>query len=77
MLLAHILFCKYSLHLPLNRQSMEAIADPTHERHTELLEWCGGDFDPQKFDIDAINRRLASLAPRKSTRRKTAKPASG
>jgi len=37
--------------------------------------WCGGDFDPQQFDIDEINRRLASPAPRKSTRRKTAKPA--
>ncbi len=56
---------------------LEAIADSKHERHTELLEWCGGDFDPQRFDIDEINRRLASLAPRKSIRRKTAKPAAG
>jgi hypothetical protein len=56
---------------------LEAIADSKHERHKELLEWCGGDFDPQQFDIDKINRRLASLAPRKSTRRKTGKPAAG
>jgi len=56
---------------------LEAIADPKHERHKELLEWCGGDFDPQQFDIDEINRRLASLAPRKNTRRKTAKRAAG
>jgi hypothetical protein len=56
---------------------LDAIADPKHERHTELLEWFGGKFDPQQFDIDAINRRLASLAPRKTTRRKTAKPAAG
>jgi hypothetical protein len=56
---------------------LEAIADPKHERHTELLEWSGGDFDPQRFDIDTINRRLASLAPRKTIRRKTAKPAAG
>jgi hypothetical protein len=42
-----------------------------------LLEWCGGDFDPQQFDIDGINRRLASLAPAKSTCRKTAKRAAG
>jgi hypothetical protein len=56
---------------------LEAIADPKHERHKELMEWSGGDFDPQQFDIDAINRRLASLAPRKSIRRKTAKPAAG
>jgi hypothetical protein len=56
---------------------LEAIADPKHERRTELLEWSGGDFDPQRFDIDTINRRLASLAPRKITRRSTAKPAAG
>jgi len=56
---------------------LEAIADPKHERHNELLEWCGGDFDPQQFDVDEINRRLASLAPRKSTRRNTAKRAAG
>src|SRR5258708_17861443 len=24
---------------------LEAIADAQHERHKELLEWCGGDFD--------------------------------
>jgi hypothetical protein len=38
---------------------------------------CRGDFDPQQFDIDEINRRLVSFAPRKSARRKTAKPAAG
>jgi hypothetical protein len=41
------------------------------------MEWSGGDFDPQQFDIDEINRRLASLAPRKSTRRNTGKRAAG
>jgi hypothetical protein len=43
----------------------------------QLLEWCRGDFDPQQFDIDEINRHLASLAPRKCTRRKNAKPPAG
>jgi Plasmid pRiA4b ORF-3-like protein len=56
---------------------LDAIEDPKHERHTELLEWCGGHFDPQQFDVDQINRRLASLAPRKSSRRKTIKSAAG
>jgi hypothetical protein len=36
---------------------LEADADPKHERHAELLEWCGGDFDTQQFAIDEINRR--------------------
>jgi hypothetical protein len=56
---------------------LEAIADPKHERHKELIEWSGGEFDPQQFDIDEINRRLASLAPRKTSRRKTTKRAAG
>jgi hypothetical protein len=53
---------------------LEAIADPKHKRHAELLEWCGGDFDPQQLNITEINRSLASLALRKNSRRKTAKP---
>ena len=52
---------------------LEAIADPKHTRHAELREWIGHDFDPARFDLDEINRALAKLAPRKNTRRKTAK----
>jgi hypothetical protein len=29
-----------------------------HERHQELLEWIGLDFDPEKFDLAAVNRAL-------------------
>jgi hypothetical protein len=56
---------------------LEAIADPKHECHKELLQWSGGGFDLQQFDIDEINRRLASLAPRKTSRHKTTKRAAG
>ena len=42
-------------------------------RGAELREWIGHDFDPARFDLDEINRALAKLAPRKNTRRKTAK----
>jgi hypothetical protein len=27
-----------------------AIADPSHERHAVLIEWSGGEFDPEAFD---------------------------
>jgi len=37
---------------------LEAIRDPRHERHEELLEWVGGSFDPEAFYVDAVNRRL-------------------
>jgi hypothetical protein len=51
---------------------LEAIADPKHERHKELREWIGGDFDPHRFGLNEINRALARLSPRKA-RRKTTK----
>ncbi|GBE40931.1 plasmid pRiA4b ORF-3-like protein [bacterium BMS3Bbin09] len=34
---------------------LEAIIDPAHERHEELLEWVGGDFDPEHFEIKDIH----------------------
>jgi hypothetical protein len=33
---------------------LEAIADPKHERHGELLKWIGGEFDPEEFDAKAV-----------------------
>ncbi len=37
---------------------VEAIRNPKHERHEELLEWVGGEFDPEAFDIQAVNEEL-------------------
>lgn len=37
---------------------LEAIQDPEHDSHEEMLEWVGGDFDPEVFDLESINRRL-------------------
>jgi hypothetical protein len=38
---------------------LEAIRDPEHERHEEMLEWVDEDFDPDAFSVDDVNRRLA------------------
>ena len=38
-----------------------AIKDPKHERHEELLDWVGGVFDPESFDLNAINKALRKL----------------
>jgi hypothetical protein len=38
----------------------EAIRDPKHERHDELLDW-SGPFDPEAFDLDEINKTLSRL----------------
>mgnify|MGYP001574264639 CR=1 FL=1 len=41
-----------------------AIADPTAEDHDRMIEWSGGKFDPEAFDLVAVNRRLMSrLSP--------------
>ena len=37
---------------------LEALRDPRHERHEELLEWVGGEFDPEAFDAEAVNAEL-------------------
>lgn len=41
---------------------LEAIADPAHEEHAEYLAWVGGFFDPEAFDLAAVNAQLR--APR-------------
>lgn len=42
---------------------LEAIRDPSHPDHEFLLEWVGGEFDPEAFDIVEVNRVLASRSP--------------
>jgi hypothetical protein len=37
---------------------LDAIRSPKHERRAELVEWLGGDFNPDRFDIEEINRAL-------------------
>jgi len=41
MLLAHILFCKYGLHLPLNRQSMTYRREGVDLDVSTLCDWVG------------------------------------
>ena len=40
---------------------LETIQDPEHPEHDETLEWAGGSFDPEAFDIDEINRELKQI----------------
>lgn len=37
---------------------LEAINDPDHEQHEDMLDWVGGEFDPQEFDLDLVNKQL-------------------
>jgi hypothetical protein len=37
------------------------LRDPKHEEHEEMREWIGGDFDPEAFDLDAVNEALTHV----------------
>ena len=43
---------------------LEAIANPSHERHRELKEWFADDFNPHVVDVDWLSEDLAELAQR-------------
>jgi hypothetical protein len=55
---------------------LEILKDPKHPEYEEMSEWIGGDFDPEAFDVEAINRQLARLAlprPKKAAQKKSAR----
>jgi|SRR5579864_4311620 len=42
---------------------VEAIQNPDHERHDELLEWIGGEFDPEAFDPTTATKAMKKGLP--------------
>ena len=42
---------------------LEAIGNPKHPEHDEMLTWIGGAFDPEGFDLNTINRTLRFEGP--------------
>jgi len=38
---------------------LETIADPDAEDHEDMVDWLGGDFDPDAFDLEEVNAILA------------------
>jgi hypothetical protein len=40
---------------------VEAIRDPKHPEHADILAWVGGSFDPLEFDVEAVNQELKRL----------------
>jgi hypothetical protein len=39
---------------------LEAWRDPAHEDHEDMRRWAGPRFDPEAFDLAAINKAIAS-----------------
>jgi len=44
---------------------LEILADPGHPEREERLEWIGGEFDPEEFDVAEADKRLAARFKRK------------
>ena len=40
---------------------LEAIGDPNHSEHEMYLEWIGGEFDSEEFDLEETNEILREL----------------
>jgi len=40
---------------------LEIMEDPKHPEHEEMMEWMGGPFDPDKFDLEEVNKRLKKI----------------
>jgi len=38
-----------------------ALSDPDHEEHDSMVEWVGGKYDPNAFDVEAVDRSLKRL----------------
>jgi hypothetical protein len=40
---------------------LKIIKDPDNEEYEEMMDWLGGEYDPEFFDPDSINQRLRSI----------------
>lgn len=43
------------------QELLQTISDPEHEEYEETMEWLGGEFDPEAFDLERINWELKRL----------------
>src|SRR3954451_3188861 len=37
---------------------LEAVQNPRHPEHEDMVEWAGDEFDPESFDMEAVNEEL-------------------
>ena len=53
---------------------LEALADPNHEQHADMVHWSGGNFDAEDAGIDSIIERFDRLAKKWAPRPRKPKP---
>jgi hypothetical protein len=44
------------------RNMLDIVQNPRHPDYRDIKEWLGRSFDPEKFDKNAVNKRLARLS---------------
>ncbi len=49
---------------------LEALADPDHPDHEELLDWHGGPFDPRDIDAETVTAMMTRLARARRPKKK-------
>jgi len=47
--------------VPGYEEFLDAIMDPDHPEHEEMIEWAGEGFDPERFNIDDVNKILEKI----------------
>jgi hypothetical protein len=59
---------------PGYEEFLEALADPEHEQHDDMVRWSGRPFDPEDAGIDRIVERFDQLAKKWAPRSSKPKP---
>ncbi len=55
---------------------LETISNPDDPEYDEKLEWIGGEFDPEEFDLDGINQALQRIKPTRGGKKSKLEPES-
>jgi len=40
---------------------LRIIRNPRDEQYERMMQWLGGKFDPEYFDLDTVNRKLKRI----------------
>ncbi len=43
---------------------LEVLTDPSYEEYADLKQWVGRGFDPEKFNLAAVNKKVTTLSKR-------------
>jgi len=47
--------------IPGYERLLEVLEDPDHEEHEDMLQWLGGPFDPEAFDLKSTDKAVRTI----------------